>query len=51
LRNVNNAERDAMDAAVLARHVMAGRIGERIREPLTGEQTKGAEADGEVVWS
>jgi hypothetical protein len=29
LRNVNNAERDAMDAAVLARHVMAGRIGER----------------------
>ena len=29
LRNVNNAERDAMDAAVLARGVMAGRIGER----------------------
>jgi hypothetical protein len=29
LRNVNNAERDAMDAAVLARDVMAGRIGER----------------------
>ena len=29
LRNVNNAERDAMDAAVLARHVTAGRIGER----------------------
>ena len=40
---------DAVDAAALARDCVAGRV--LTRERSQGEQTNGADADGEVVWS
>ena len=45
---VTYAGRDAVDAAVPARMVIAGRVS---RERSDCAQTNGAEADGEVVWS
>jgi hypothetical protein len=45
---VTYAGRDAVDAAVPARMVIAGRVS---RERSECAQTNGAEADGEVVWS
>jgi hypothetical protein len=45
---VTYAGRDAVDAAVPARKVIAGRVS---RERSECAQTNGTEAYGEVVWS
>jgi hypothetical protein len=45
---VTNAGWDVVDAAASARKGVAGRVS---RERAAGEQTNGADADGEVVWS
>jgi len=45
---VTDAGWDAVDAAALGEHVMAGRVS---RETSTARGTNGAKAYGEVVWS
>jgi len=47
---VTYAGRDAVDAAVPARMVIAGRADEACERSVCA-QTNGAGADGEVVWS
>ena len=46
---VTNARRDAVDAAALARKVVAGR--DQTRERCTARKTNGAVAYGKTVWS